>query len=121
MGQVARRVIVYVLYFLIAVVVVGAIVIALTSKDKTEAPSDEQGTQQTTQGTNNDAQAGSMQVTRGAGSTITNNSGSSTATSQNANSGELAESGPGETIAVFVASSLVGYMLYRRKLVKQNS
>ncbi len=125
MSQVVRQVIVYVLYFLIVVVIVGAIVIALTSNDETEAPAPKEngessqkaeGAADTLPSTSGGSQL-TTQSSSQAGSTVATNT---TSTAQ-ASSTELSESGPGETIAIFAAGTLVGYVLYRRRLVKQSS
>lgn len=135
-----RKAFLYVLYVILVLLIASALFVAF--KPKKKAP----GVATPAQGIGESAKdkaKGGLSVTEGSGSrlgTTTNpnnvprqNSGatgtsSTSTTTPNAPSNQpagkttpstLANTGPGETMAVFAASSALGFVAYRRRLVKK--
>jgi len=103
----ARKIFLYVIYFVVVILLGGFIV--MSARSKTPAPSK------------------SISSSRTAGSSITKSGGNVGATSTSPkptptpaaadNQASLVNTGPGNVIGLFVVTSIVGTLLYRHKLI----
>jgi cytoskeletal protein RodZ len=123
MGQVIRRIVLYLLYFIIVFVLVVALILGFRSDNNEDIA---QPTGQSTQagsGTSQPKTATSPATgisQPSATSPATNGSTPSAASPQpTASSSELTNSGPGDIMVPFVIASAMGYGLFRYRLVKR--
>lgn len=122
-----RVILLYLLYIVLIGSITAAIVFSLRSnhqpKVATTQPSHtqtqaEQGTSTSSSGNQSNTAQSSAGSAANAGASTGQNVASGTGSKSTSSSDQLANTGPGSDVALFLAATLIGTYVYRRRLVK---
>jgi len=121
-----RKILLYVLYAILIILIAAALIIAFKPKKKTlTVPTATNGSSQAANkakdglSVSQNQDGSKISTTTNPNSTSTGTSSTSTNTPSKTAPANLAATGPKETFAVFVGASILGAVVYRRMLVKK--